>query len=61
MQTHNVVQTIPTDDDYSPFWDVDVYDNADFDNVIDWESAELLANYLGIGVALVNCPIVSVE
>ncbi len=60
QQTHNVVETIPTDDDYSPFWDVDVYDNADFDNVSDWESA-MNATILGTGVALVNCPIVSVE
>lgn len=60
MQTHNVPETIPTDDDYSPLWDVDVYDNADFDNVSDWASAQN-ANILGEGVALVNCPIVSVQ
>jgi len=60
MQTHNVVQTLPADDDYSPYWDVDVYDNADFDNVFDWASASS-ANILGTGVALVNCPVVSVQ
>ena len=60
MQTHNVVQTIPTDADYSPLWDVDVYDNADFNMVYDWMSATN-ANILATGVALVNCPIVSVE
>lgn len=60
LQTHNVPETIPTDDDYSPLWDVDVYDNADFDNVSNWASAQN-ANILGEGVALVNCPIVSVE
>ena len=59
-QTHNVVQTIPTDANYSPLWDVDVYDNADFNNVYDWMSA-MNANVMETGVALVNCPIVSVE
>jgi len=57
MQTHNVVQTIPDDAGYSPLWDVDVYDNADFDMVMDWSSATS-ANILGMGVATVNCPIV---
>lgn len=59
-QTHNVVQTLPSDDDYSPLWDVDVYDNNDFDDVYDWASASS-ANILAEGVALVNCPVVSVE
>ena len=59
-QTHNVVETLPEDDDYSPFWDVDVYDNAFFDNVWNWETASM-ATVLGTGVALVNCPIVSVQ
>ena len=59
-QTHNVVQTIPSDADYSPLWDVDVYDNNDFSNVHDWMSA-MNANILATGVALVNCPIVSVQ
>jgi len=60
MQTHNVVQTIPTDAGYSPLWDVDVYDNLDFNEVYNWESAQM-ANILAEGVALVNCPIVSME
>lgn len=60
MQTHNVVQTIPTDAGYSPLWDVDVYDNMDFNMVYDWMSASN-ANVLAMGVALVNCPVVSVE
>ena len=60
MQTHNVVETLPTDEDYSPFWDVDVYDNADFSSVHDFASAQA-ANILATGVALVNCPIVSVN
>lgn len=57
MQTHNVVQTVPENAGYSPLWDVDVYDNADFDMVMDWPSASS-ANILGMGVATVNCPIV---
>lgn len=60
MQTHNVVQTIPTDAGYSPLWDVDVYDNMDFNDVYNWESAQM-ANILAEGVALVNCPIVDME
>lgn len=59
-QTHNVVDTLPEDPGYSPFWDVDVYDNADFNSVMDWQTATM-ANILAQGVALVNCPIVSVQ
>jgi len=57
MQTHNVVDSTLEDADYSPFWDVDVYDNADFDMVTDWTSA-LNSNVLATGVATVNCPVV---
>jgi len=57
MQTHNVVQTIPEDGSYSPLWDVDVYDNADFAMVMNWTSASS-ANILAQGVATVNCPVV---
>jgi hypothetical protein len=57
-QTHNVVATVPGDADYSPLWLVNVYDNAEFDNVTDLASAEA-ATILGAGVATVNCPIVS--
>jgi hypothetical protein len=60
MQTHNVSQTLPFDKDYSPLWDVDVYDNADFYTMMDWPSA-LNANLLASGVALVNCPVVSIR
>ena len=60
VQTHNVVATLPSDDDYSPLWLVSVYDNADFDAVSDLASAES-ANILAAGVAAVNCPVVSVE
>jgi hypothetical protein len=59
-QTHNVVQTLPEDDGYSPLWDVDIYDNADFDMVMDWPSAQN-ANLLAAGAAIVNCPIVDVK
>jgi hypothetical protein len=58
-QTHNVLGSLPGDDDYSPLWMVNVYDNADFDDVSDMaslEDARVLAN----GVANVNCPVVSV-
>ena len=59
-QTHNVVETLPEDMAYSPFWDVDIYDNAFFDQVADLASARM-ADILVTGAALVNCPIVSVE
>ena len=60
LQTHNVVDTLPSDPGYSPLWDVDVYDNASFASVHDLASAQA-APLLGTGVALVNCPVVSVE
>lgn len=60
VQTHNALQTLPEDEGYSPLWDVDVYDNADFDNVHDFASASA-ANILAMGVATVNCPVVSVQ
>ncbi len=60
VQTHNVTETIPEDADYSPLWDVDVYDNSDFASVHDWMSA-MNANIKGTGVATVNCPIVWIE
>ena len=59
-QTHNVTETLPSDDHYSPLWHVGVYDNADFNNVTDWMSA-MNANILATGVATVNCPVVSVQ
>ncbi|MBS0000547.1 MAG: hypothetical protein KFF73_16325 [Cyclobacteriaceae bacterium] len=59
-QTHNVVETLPEDAMYSPFWDVDVYDNADFNQVFDWPSA-MQASLLAEGAALVNCPVVDVQ
>lgn len=59
-QTHNVVATLPADNDYSPLWLVNVYDNADFANVNDLTSAQM-AKILANGVAYVNCPIVSIQ
>jgi len=59
-QTHNVTESLPDDSDYSPLWDVDVYDNADFDMVMDYTTAQN-ANVLATGVAIVNCPIISVN
>ena len=57
-RTHNVVASLPGDDDYSPLWLVNVYDNADFDHVSDLDSATS-ATVLASGVANVNCPIVA--
>ena len=59
VQTHNVIETIPSDDDYSPLWVVYVYDNADFDKVYDLISAKA-ANILREAVMNVNCPTVFV-
>jgi hypothetical protein len=59
-QTHNVVQTIPSEEGYSPLWLVNVYDNADFARVTDLRTAAG-ATILARGVAAVNCPIVSVD
>jgi hypothetical protein len=59
-QNHNVVASLPGDDDYSPLWLVNIYDNADFESVMDLESATN-ATILAQGAANVNCPIVSVQ
>jgi hypothetical protein len=59
-QTHNVAETLPDDAAYSPLWDVDVYDNADFGSVADLTSAQA-AKIVATGVATVNCPIVDVK
>lgn len=56
-RTHNVTATLPEDGSYSPFWLVNIYDNADFDMVHDLASAQM-ANILVTGAANVNCPIV---
>ena len=59
-RAHNVPATLPDDDGYSPLWSVNIYDNADFDNVHDLTTATA-SNILATGAAIVNCPIVSVE
>jgi len=60
VQTHNVVGSIPGDEDYSPFWSVNVYDNAAFDAVSDLPTADA-ATRLATDMAQVNCPIVTVD
>jgi hypothetical protein len=57
-QTHNVTATVPSDDSYSPLWQVSIYDNADFESVSDLGSATD-ASILDSGAATVNCPVVS--
>ncbi|SDW98614.1 hypothetical protein SAMN05443574_11135 [Haloarcula vallismortis] len=57
-QTHNVTATLPGDDGYSPLWQVNIFDNAEFDSVSDLESAQN-ADILAAGAAMVNCPVVS--
>lgn len=59
-QTHNVLATLPADAAYSPLWDVDVYDNADFDTVQDLVTAQA-ATILAEGAVTVNCPVVQVN
>lgn len=59
-QTHNVLATLPEDAAYSPLWTVNVYDNAEFDAVMDLVSATS-ANILDMGVADVNCPVVEIQ
>ncbi len=59
-RTHNVPSTLPGDAAYSPLWEVNIYDNADFGMVHDLSSA-LMATILVSGAANVNCPIVDVS
>lgn len=59
-QTHSVIQTVPSDANYSPFWEVYVYDNADFEKVTDLNSAQS-ANILLEKVMYVNCPVIYEE
>lgn len=60
IQSHNVIETIPSDSDYSALWSVYVYDNADFDNVYNLETAKA-ANILAEQAMYVNCPVVYTE
>lgn len=59
-QTHNVIATLPSHSGYSPLWSVNVYDNADFNMVMDLGSASS-SNVLAMGVANVNCPVVAIQ
>jgi hypothetical protein len=59
-RAHNVIATLPADEGYSPLWSVNVYNNTDFANVSDLQTA-LSANILATGVANVNCPVVLIE
>ena len=57
-RAHNIAGSIPSDGDYSPLWMVNIYDNADFDMVHDFASAQS-AHILAEGAAIVNCPVVA--
>lgn len=57
LQTHNVIATLPSHGSYSPLWRVNVYDNADFNSVMNLSTAAS-ANILATAVADVNCPVV---
>ncbi len=57
VQSHNVIETLPDDADYSPLWSVQVYDNADFNNVSNLQTAKT-ANILMRNAMNVNCPVV---
>jgi hypothetical protein len=59
-QTHNVPETLPEDASYSPLWDVNIYDNTHFDQVMDLTTAGM-ATILAMDAAIVNCPVVSVQ
>ena len=58
-QTHNVVVTVPSTADYSPLWVVNAFDNAEFEDVSDLTTAQG-ASSAGIGLATVNCPVVTI-
>jgi hypothetical protein len=59
-QTHNVPQTIPSDANYSPLWDVQIYNNTSFNTVSNLTTA-LSAPLMATDAAIVNCPIVWVQ
>ena len=58
--THNVISALPSDAGYSPLWVVNAYDNMDFNDVSNLTTAQT-ATSKGNGLAIVNCPIVTVE
>ena len=59
-QTHNVPETLPDDAGYSPLWDVQIFNNMNFENVSDLSTATS-APLMVMDAAMVNCPIVSVQ
>jgi hypothetical protein len=61
-QTHNVLETKPGDENYSPLWKVMMYDNSAFDDVVDIDSARE-APALGDpdDAPTVNCPVTYVD
>jgi hypothetical protein len=62
LQTHNIVPVLPGQNGYTPFWSIDVYDNADFSAVTSLAAANSSStNILGKGVSNVNCPVVSAQ
>jgi hypothetical protein len=60
VQTHNVLATVPGEEAYSPLWAVNIYDNAEFEDVMDLTTAQA-ATLLVPGAADVNCPVVAIE
>ncbi len=60
LQTHNVLATLPGDAGYSPLWTVNIYDNADWANVMNLATAQS-ANILVSGPDAVNCPVAKVQ
>lgn len=59
-QSHSVVETIPLDEEYSPLWYVQVYNNVNFDNMANLDSAKN-TEILMPDAMKVNCPLVYVE
>lgn len=59
-QAHNVTEALPTDAEYSPLWDVQIYDNNSFNDVANLMTARTV-QILAMDAALVNCPIVSIQ
>lgn len=57
VQTHNVLQTLPGDDEYSSLWAHQVGRLDGFDTVRDWPTAN--ANFQAKLDIAVNCPIVA--
>jgi hypothetical protein len=59
-QTHNVVATLPSDAAYSPLWTVVAYDNNNFNNVSNLNTAAS-SNILVPNAGSVNCPVVRIQ